>query len=98
QVTYSNIVLLRKKDEKGINIFPNPVSDVINVEFTKRDNKVYQVSMINVLNQKLKEVKFLNNGENHKINRTKEMTAGMYILHFLNLDTNEESSYKIILK
>ena len=98
EITYSNTILLRKTDEKGINIFPNPVSDVINIEFTKKDNKLYQVSVINVLNQKVKEVKILNNGEKYKINRTKEMTSGMYILHFLNLSNNEEASYKIIVK
>ncbi len=98
QITYSNIFLLRRSDSKEISIFPNPVSDVLNIEFSKRDNKTYQVSMINVLNQKVKEVKILNNGEKYIIQRTKEMTSGIYILHFLNLHTTEEFSRKIILK
>lgn len=98
QITYSNTILLRKTDRKGINIFPNPVFDVVNIEFNKKDNRMYQVSLINVLNQKVKEVRLLNNGEKHAIQRTKEMTSGMYILHFSNLHTNEKFSYKIILK
>ena len=98
QITHSNIILLQKADTKGVTIFPNPVSDLLNIEFNKRDNKTYEVSIINTLNQKVKEVRLLNNGEKHLIYRTKQMTPGMYILHLLNLDTNEELSYKIILK
>lgn len=98
KITHSNIVFLQKTDKNRINIFPNPVSEVLNIEFNKRDNKMYLVSMINTLNQKVKEVRFLNNGEKHTIPRTKEMTPGMYILHFSDLETNEDFSYKIILK
>lgn len=98
QVTYSNIVFLRKTELKGLNIYPNPVSDLINIDFNKRDNKTYQISLINVLNQKIKEIKFLNNGEKLLMHRTKEMSSGIYIIHFLNLDTNEDFSQKIIMK
>ena len=98
QVTYSNIVFLRKTNLTGINIYPNPVLDVINIEFDKRDHKTYQISLINILNQKVKEIKFTNNGDKLMISRTKEMTPGMYILHFLNLDSKKEFSQKIILK
>lgn len=98
QVTYSNIVFLRKTNLKGLNIYPNPVLDVINIEFDKRDNKTYQISLINVLNQKVKEIKFLNNGEKLMIHRTKEMVPGMYFIHLLNLDMNDEFTQKIILK
>ena len=98
QVTYSNIVLLRKMELKGINIYPNPVSDVINIDFIKRDLKTYHISLANVLNQKVKEIKFLNNGEKLLIHRTKEMTSGMYVIQILNSETNEEFSQKIILK
>ena len=98
QVTYSNIIFLRKTELKELSIYPNPVSDLINIDFNKSDNKIYQISLINVLNQKVKEIKFLNNGKKLLIHRTKEMTSGMYIMHFLNLGTNEEFSQKIIFK
>lgn len=98
QITYSNVVFLRKNELKGLSIYPNPVSNLINIEFNKTDNKTYQISLINVLNQKVKEIKFLNNGEKLVIHRTKEMSSGMYLIHFLDLNTNLDFSQKIILK
>ncbi len=95
--SYSNIIFIQKKIVSNISIYPNPASDFLNIGFYQSNGHVYKISLINVLNQKLKEIIVKTKTEKRiQIKRTKEMLAGIYFLHFTDLNTNEQFSKKII--
>lgn len=95
---YSQIIFLQNiNQERQVQIYPNPATDKVNVEFNRPDNHIYKVSLLNMLNQNVKEFSFQNgNGNRLQIRRSKGMSDGMYILRLIDMNTNEEFSYKII--
>lgn len=96
--SYSNIIFLQKQFTSGISIYPNPVNDILNVEFYQTNNHTYKIFLLNILNQKLKEIIFNTaNGNKLQIKREGNMNAGIYILQFIDMNTNEEFSQKVIL-
>jgi hypothetical protein len=95
--SYSNIIFLQKQVTSGVTVYPNPVNDMINVYFYNSSNHTYKISLINILNQKLKEIIFnTGNGNKLQIKRAGNISAGIYILQFIDMNTNEEFSQKII--
>lgn len=95
---FSNVISVQKLLLKKINIYPNPVNDVINIEFSSAARTKYKIALVNMLNQSVKEIIFSTEAVNKiQMKRTKDMAAGIYILHFINLETNESFSQKIIL-
>lgn len=95
--SYSNVIFLQKQFNSGIAIYPNPVSDLLNVVFYQTNGHTYKISLLDILNQKLQTVIF-NSGTANKlqIKRTGNMTGGIYILQFIDINTNEEFSQKVI--
>ncbi|HEY5369853.1 MAG TPA: T9SS type A sorting domain-containing protein [Hanamia sp.] len=94
---YSKVILLQKQTLSNISIYPNPADDILNIEFFGANNHSYQISMSNILNQKVKEIVFnTQNGNKLQIKRSANMTGGIYILQFMDLNTKEVFSRKII--
>lgn len=94
---YSNIILLQKQSVPGISIYPNPADDLLNIDFLNTNNHTYQISLSNILNQKVKEIIFnTENGNKLQIKRSGNMSGGIYILQFIDLDTKEVFSRKVI--
>jgi len=94
---YSNIILLQKQSVPGVSIYPNPADDLLNIDFLSTNNHTYQISLSNILNQKVKEIIFnTENGNKLQIKRSGNMSGGIYILQFIDLNTNEVFSRKII--
>jgi hypothetical protein len=55
------------------------------------------ITLLNILNQKIKQFSFnAGNGNTLHIKRTKEITDGIYLLQFIDVDTAEKFSEKII--
>lgn len=97
--SYSNIILLRREINAKIGAYPNPATDFINIDFFQSNRHTYKISLINILSQKIKEVTFnTENGTKLQLKRSKDMPGGIYILHFIDINTNEEFSQKIILR
>lgn len=96
--TYSNIIFLQKQSNTGVNIYPNPATDLLNVVFTNANNHVYEVSLLNILNQKIAEFTLVNNGNQLQISKPKYLASGVYILWFIDTTTNEQFSQKVIFK
>jgi hypothetical protein len=95
--SYSNIILLQKQTTSGIAIYPNPALDILNIDFYTGNNHTYKISLSNLLNQKLKEIIFnTENGNTLQIKRTPKMNGGIYILQFIDINTNEVFSKKVI--
>ena len=96
-IIFSDIILLQKKVDRVVNIYPNPASDILNAEFFQSNGHSYKITLSNMLNQKIKEFPFNTaNGNTLQIKRTKEIIDGIYILQFNNLSTGEKFSQKVI--
>ena len=94
---YSNIIFLQKQLNSGVAIYPNPVNDVLNVVFYQTNKHTYRISLLDILNQKLQTIIFnTESGNKLQIKRPGNMTGGIYILQFIDINTNEEFSQKII--
>ncbi len=99
-VFYSNeITLVKPLAFPDIHIFPNPVSDLLTIEFRNSKSHVYKITAMNLINQVVYETR-VNSGVNKKleIKRTKAMSPGMYVVRFIDLNINEEFSQKVIFK
>ncbi|MDP4283504.1 MAG: T9SS type A sorting domain-containing protein [Bacteroidota bacterium] len=97
--TYTNIIFLKKISNSGIIIYPNPAKDILNIDFIHSNNHVYKITLMDMLNQKIKEIVFKNeNGNKLQIRKTKNISSGIYILRFIDKNTNEEFSQKVIFR
>ena len=98
--TYSNIILLTGKQTKpGINIYPNPVTDLLNINLANTNNHVYKISLYNAVNELVREASFMSGISNHlQIARTKGMGSGMYIVRIIDENNNEQFSQKVIFR
>lgn len=96
-IIFSDIILLQKKVNRIVNIYPNPASDILNVEFYQPHGHTYMITLLNILNQKIKQFSFnAGNGNTLHIKRPKEIIDGIYLLQFTDVDTAEKFSEKII--
>ncbi|MBS1736675.1 MAG: T9SS type A sorting domain-containing protein [Bacteroidetes bacterium] len=96
-ILYSNIVFLKRNSPSMVSIYPNPVDEEINVDFNKPNDHLYKITLLNVTNQVIAQYQFKNStGANFKIHRTKNMTAGFYLLRFEDQYTSELFTQKII--
>ncbi len=97
--SYSKIILLQKQTVSNISIYPNPADDILNVEFFGASNHTYQISISNILSQKVKEIIFnTENGNKLQIKRSANMPGGIYVLQFMDLNTKEVFSRKVIFE
>ena len=98
--TYSNIIVINKNQPiNNILLYPNPVYDVLNINFGKQQNHNYKISILTTLNQVVKEIKFAGSSSNTlQIIRTKNMSRGIYILNIVDLSNNEETTQKVIFR
>ncbi|MEO9022648.1 MAG: T9SS type A sorting domain-containing protein [Ginsengibacter sp.] len=98
-ISYSYVISVGKQLNSGVVIYPNPATDLLNIEFYQPNRHIYKISLVNMLNQKLKEVIF-NTGNSSKLQmkRPKGASNGIYILLFTDVNTHEEFSQKIILR
>ncbi len=96
---YSNIVFVKQKINSIISIYPNPVEHMVKIDFHNVNNHVYRITLLNTLNQTLKQIDFRSGVNNSiQIRRTKNMVAGFYIIRILDVNTNQEFSEKLIFK
>jgi hypothetical protein len=99
--TYSDVILLSKKKEKDlVRVYPNPVGDVLNIEFMRPAAGNFRILLLNTVNQPVKQISYHQNngGSTLQVRRTANMGAGMYILKVINLATNEVFVQKVIFQ
>ena len=98
--TYSNIILLSKIKSVGdVRIYPNPVSNILNLTFTNQIGRNYKITLLTSSNQLVKEIKFASSSNsNLQIYRTVNMPSGLYILKILDINSNEEVTQKVIFR
>lgn len=98
--TYSNTILFSKNKSLGnVRIYPNPVSNILNLTFTNQIGRNYKITLLTSSDQLIKEIKFTTrNNSNLQIKRTGNMPSGMYILKILDINSNEELTQKVIFR
>lgn len=98
--TYSNELLLTPKHlMQDLNIYPNPVNDIMKIDFKTMVGHSYKIRLLNLVNQVIKEVNVMGSGADRlEMRRTNDMGSGMYFIKITDLDTNEELSQKVIFR
>jgi hypothetical protein len=96
-IIFSDIIPVQKPINWAINIYPNPATDILNVEFYQSNGHTYKITLSNILNQKIRQFSFTpRNGNKLQIKKSKEIIDGIYILQFRDMKTNEEFSQQVI--
>ncbi len=96
--TYSNNAIVRKGSVKSISVFPNPVTDYTNIEFTNAKG-VYSISIINQAGQILQVRKAEINGTVQYVRIEKgSLPTGMYHVRIVNTESGEINTQKLIVK
>ena len=94
---YSNTVVLKNNKKTSFNIYPNPATEKITLDFGVSKKQHYKITLLNTLSQVIKETVFITDaGKKLQITRAAGMNKGMYILRITDLDTNEIFTKKII--
>lgn len=93
---YSKIILIKKEVNSGIKIYPNPAKDILNIKFNYNDGHLYHISITNMLSQPVMEMNFTNNGDPLRIEKTKRITDGVYLVRINDTQTGEVYIQKVI--
>jgi hypothetical protein len=98
--SYSKIILLTGTQTRPqINIYPNPVTEVLNIDFRNMNNHVCKISLYNAVNQLMSEATFISGANNQlRIARTKAISIGMYIVQIIDQTNNEQYTQKVIFR
>jgi hypothetical protein len=97
---YSKVVMVNRKtalDE--IQIYPNPAADNITIEFKNATSSSYNIRMMNLLSQVVKDIDYdVKSGNILQITRTAAMRSGIYILQVYDKKNSAVFSQKIIFQ
>lgn len=97
-VTYSNVVALQNdKAEKWYSIYPNPVRDMLTIDFKVTKKHSYRISLINAIGQVIGNRSFTADGNSKlQLPRTPAMIKGMYIIRIEDVETAEVVKEKVV--
>jgi Secretion system C-terminal sorting domain len=96
--TYTNIAIVRKSSVKSIRVFPNPVTDYMNIEFSNAKG-AYTVSLFNQAGQEVQSRKADINSTVQYVRIEKgSLLTGMYYVRITNTSTGEVFNEKLIVK
>lgn len=83
----------------AINAYPNPVMNLLTVEFNAVPNHQYKIKLLNLMSQVIQEIDYNGNSRDKvQIRRTNTMESGVYIVKITDLNTSEELSQKVIFR
>lgn len=94
---YSKIVYLQTGTDNTIRIYPNPATNVVNIQFDKKTKQPVLVELFSVSGQqvfKQPDVRV----DRFTIYRKSSMAPGIYVLKITDLATGEINNYKVIFK
>lgn len=95
---YSNIVNLRTEEE-AIQVYPNPVKDVLNISISSEKPARYRLELIGPGGQTVYSTEIMNSGRtvvHYKRSRTQP--PGMYLLKLIHLDEGSLDIRKIMME
>ena len=97
--TYSNVAFVRKPNGvKNISVFPNPVTDQVNIQFVNAKGKYY-ITFFNQSGQKVMNRNATIESTVQTVNMAKgSLPAGSYIISARNTETNEKYVQNVIFQ
>jgi hypothetical protein len=96
--SFSNIVPIRKSGIKGVRIFPNPVTENLNIEFSEAKG-AYDITLFNLAGQEVRKQKAdIGNTVQFVPMERGNLTSGTYYLRIKNLTTGDVYNEKLILQ
>jgi hypothetical protein len=99
-IKYSNVLSI-KNDHllPGINIFPNPVQQVLTISISGAAKSNYAVMLVNTAGKKVYQQLFENiQNQNIVIRRDNTLSKGLYMVLITNLHTGEQFNYKTLFQ
>lgn len=99
QFGYSNVAFVRKPNGvKGVSVFPNPVTDQVNIQFINAKGK-YDITFFNQSGQKVMNRNATIESTVQTINMGKgSLPSGSYIISARNTETNEKYVQNVIFQ
>lgn len=76
-------------------VFPNPTSDVVNLQFGDNSNGIYVIEVYNTLGQQLSSSQFAATPSARATVSLTDFADGIYFITVRKVDGNETSTYKI---
>lgn len=97
----SAIMTLSNEDfvnqDLSVRLFPNPVSDYLNVNFNEITTSNYAIEIYDVTGKKQIKTSMLE-GENQKRINLQPLASGIYLISVTQTNTNNTNTYRIIKK
>jgi hypothetical protein len=99
QFVYSNVAFVRKPNGvKGVNVFPNPVTDQVNIQFVNAKGR-YDITFYNQAGQKVMNRNASIESTVQTINMAKgSLPPGSYLISARNTETNEKYVQNVIFQ
>lgn len=74
--------------ENNIKIYPNPVTNILNIEFSSLENIADKIELINIFGETISTLEVKQNQTNVVLN-TSTLSKGIYFIKLINTNTNE---------
>lgn len=97
KTVYTKIVRLDLRASTSVNVYPNPATDFVTVNFGGITQSLWQVELINANGQQVMKMDQVS-GQLITIKRNTNMPSGMYLLKLRNTKTGETENHKVIFK
>lgn len=94
---YSNIATVRLNKTAGVQVWPNPFGDYVNITYNSSANTKVDVSVVNSLGKIVKQSSYtVSRGLNQiSVNGLETMSSGIYFIRITDKNTNEVYIQKI---
>ena len=94
---YSNVVIIRANKNVDIKIWPNPVTDFVNITYIAPATTTIDVSILNSLGKTVRQSGYaVSRGLNQvSVNDLKDLSSGIYFIRIANKNANEVYVQKI---
>ncbi|MFZ1535032.1 MAG: T9SS type A sorting domain-containing protein, partial [Chitinophagaceae bacterium] len=94
---YSNVVIIRANKNAGMKIWPNPVTDFVNITYIAPATTTIDVSILNSLGKTVRQSGYaVSRGLNQvSVNDLKDLSSGIYFIRIANKNANEVYVQKI---
>ncbi len=99
QYVYSNTIALNPGTVDLITVYPNPVTDLVNVKFQGNNNSTYSLKLVNVLGQQVfSKNDFIPTNGSFIYYRDGNLKTGVYFLQVRNTQTGVVDVFKLNFK
>jgi hypothetical protein len=93
---YSNILVISNQTLETISVYPNPVSEYLNIKFSGNTGKNYSFKLINILGQPLSVIEqFIPQDGSTILQRDSKIKKGIYFLQIIDSESGVSKVFKL---